>query len=74
MEESRLQEHLDRRFDNLDHKFERIESKLDNHLDRLSRAEASIEWLRGNVKVITIIVLSVAGYLATLFFNSITNT
>lgn len=69
MEEGRLQEYLDRRFDNLDNKFERIESKLDNHLERLSRAEASIEWLRGNVKVVTTIILATAGFFAVAFFN-----
>jgi archaellum component FlaC len=71
MDEGRLQEHLDRRFDSLDNKFERVEAKLDNHLDRLSRAEASIEWLRGHSKIVTIIVLSVAGYLATMFINTL---
>lgn len=69
MDERQLQEHLDNRFDGLDRKLERVEAKLDNHLDRLSRAEASIEWLRGNVKIVTTIILATAGFFAVAFFN-----
>lgn len=69
MDERQLQEHLDNRFDGLDRKLERVEAKLDNHLDRLSRAEASIEWLKGNVKIVTTIILSAAGFFAVAFFN-----
>lgn len=69
MDENRLQDHLDSRFDGLDGRLERVESKLDSHLERLSKAEASIEWLRGNAKIITIIVLSMAGYFATAYLE-----
>lgn len=69
MDERQLQEHLDSRFDGLDRKLERVEAKLDNHLERLSRAEASIEWLKGNVKIVTTIILTVAGFLAASLFN-----
>jgi hypothetical protein len=66
---NQLQEHLDSRFDGLDRKLERVEAKLDNHLERLSRAEASIEWLKGNVRIVTTIILTVAGFLAAALFN-----
>lgn len=69
MDTKDLQEHLDNRFDALDSRFERVEAKLDNHLERLSKAEASIEWLRGNVKIVTTIILATAGFFAVAFFN-----
>lgn len=69
MEDNRLQDHLDSRFDSLDGRLERVESKLDSHLERLSKAEASIEWLRGNAKVVTVIVLALAGFFATAYFE-----
>lgn len=69
MDERQLQEHLDSRFDGLDRKLERVETKLDNHLERLSRAEASIEWLKGNTKIIITVILTVAGFLAASLFT-----
>lgn len=70
MDGNHLQEHLDNRFDDLGRKLERVEAKLDNHLERLSRAEASIEWLRGHAKIVTTVILTVAGFIATLYFNN----
>jgi hypothetical protein len=64
-----LQSHLDSRFDNLDHRLERVELKLDDHLSRLSRAEASIEWLRGHTKITVTIILAAGGFLASLYFS-----
>lgn len=70
MDENRLQEHIDRRFDGLDDKLERFEVKLDSHLERLSKAEASIEWLKGHAKIVTTVILTVAGFIATLYFGA----
>lgn len=64
-----LQEHIDSRFDSLDNRLERVELKLDDHLSRLSHAEASIEWLKGHAKLVVTIILAAAGFLASLYFK-----
>lgn len=69
MSESELKKHLDDRFDNVDSRLERVEEKLDDHLSRLSSAEASIEWLRGHARLTITILLSVGGFLASLYFR-----
>lgn len=68
MSDSELREHLDSRFDNVDKRLDRVESKLDDHLSRLSTAEASIEWLKGHVKLVTTMGISILGFaLAALY-------
>lgn len=68
MSDSELREHLDSRFDSVDSRLERVEEKLDDHLNRLSSAEASIEWLKGHVKIVTAMGISLLGFtLAALF-------
>jgi hypothetical protein len=67
--ESELKKHLDDRFDNVDSRLARVEEKLDDHLSRLSSAEASIEWLRGHARLTITILLSVGGFLASLYFR-----
>lgn len=57
-----LHKHLDTRFD-------RIEEKLDNHLERLSKAEVTIEWLRGHSKIYITIILATVGFLLTQLFR-----
>lgn len=52
-----LSAHLDRRLD-------RIEGKLDTHLDRISAAETNIDWLRGHAKVTVSLAIALAGSLA----------
>lgn len=69
MSDNELKQHLDSRFDNVDRRLDRVEAKLDDHLGRLSTAEASIEWLRGHAKLSITIILSVAGFLASLYFK-----
>jgi hypothetical protein len=64
-----LKQHLDDRFDRVDSRLSRVEDKLDNHLARLSAAEASIEWLRGHAKLSITIILAVGGFLASLYFK-----
>lgn len=66
-----LREHLDERFDNLDSRLDRVEAKLDDHLSRLSRAESSVEWLRGHARIVTTIILAVAGFIASMWANGL---
>ncbi len=59
-----LKEHLDDRFD-------KMESKLDNHLERISKAEASIDWLKGNAKILVTVLLSALSGLALVVWELI---
>jgi hypothetical protein len=57
-----LREHLDARLD-------RIENKLDSHLDRISKSEEAIVWLKGHVRVVTAVGIACLGFLANIFFG-----
>jgi hypothetical protein len=52
--------------DTIIHRLERIEAKLDSHLERVSAAETSINWIQGHLKIATAIVLSALGGMATI--------
>lgn len=71
MSESELRQHLDDRFDKVDDRLRRVEDKLDDHLQRLSTAEASIEWLKGHAKIMVTIIMAAAGFLASLYFRGV---
>lgn len=47
----------------------RIEDKLDSHLERISKAEEAVEWLKGHVKLVTALGLALAGTLISIFFK-----
>ena len=53
-----LRQHLDARLD-------RIEGKLDTHLDRISRSEEAIAWLKGHVQFVTAIGIALVGGIST---------
>jgi hypothetical protein len=54
--------------DHLDGRLDKLEGKLDNHLERISRAETSIEWIRGHLKIsISILVAALTGMAGVLF-------
>jgi hypothetical protein len=44
-------------------RLERIEIKLDDHLQRVSKAETDISWLRGHVQIATTVFISTVGFL-----------
>lgn len=69
MSDQELKTHLDDRFDRVDERLSRVEDKLDDHLQRLSTAEASIEWLKGNAKLSITIIMAAGGFLASLYFS-----
>lgn len=69
MSDQELKQHLDDRFDRVDARLSRVEDKLDDHLQRLSTAEASIEWLRGHAKLMVTVILAAAGFLTSLYFK-----
>lgn len=57
-------EQLDGRLTDMGTRLERIEEKLDDHLERVSHAERDISWLRGHARIVTASALSVFGFLA----------
>ena len=57
-----LQDHIDSRLD-------RLENKIDNHLERISKAEASLEWVQGHVKVVTSILVAALGGLVSAVYT-----
>jgi len=44
-------------------RLDRIESKLDIHLERVSKAESNIAWLKGHVQIATTVFISTVGFL-----------
>lgn len=56
-------------FNKLHARFDKLDDKIDNHLERISKAEEAIEWLRGHVKITTAIVLAVIGAVITYIFS-----
>lgn len=57
-----LREHLDKRLD-------RIEDKIDNHLERISKAEEAIMWMRGHLKIATTFFLTIVSGLAAAYLK-----
>lgn len=51
--------------DRIEEKIDRIDEKLDSHLDRLSKAEEAIVWMKGHIKLVTTIGITVVGLLIT---------
>jgi tetrahydromethanopterin S-methyltransferase subunit G len=60
-----IDEHLTR----IENKLDKIETKLDNHLERLSKAETSLEFVRGHLKISTAIFISVVGVIAVSYWD-----
>jgi hypothetical protein len=57
-----LKAHIDGRFD-------RIEYKIDDHLERISRSEEAIQWLKGHVKITTTLVITAIGSVIAGYFS-----
>ena len=53
----------------VDGRFDRLEDKLDNHLERLTRAEEAIVWMRGHLKISTTFILTLIGSAIAAYFN-----
>ncbi len=50
-------------------RLDRIETKLDDHLQRVTKAESDINWIRGHLRISTAIFLAVVGAMSTTLFN-----
>lgn len=53
-----LRDHLDKRFD-------KLEGKVDNHLERISKNETDVSWLKGHYKLTLSIIIAALGGLAS---------
>ena len=69
MDHKELLNHINHRFDRVEDSLVRVDEKLDTHLERISKAEASIEWLRGHAKISITIVLAIVSSLIGLVIN-----
>ncbi len=45
--------------DHLDSRLDRVEGKLDSHLERIAKAETDLSWVRGHVKIVTTVAVTV---------------
>jgi len=50
-------------------RLEKIEEKLDSHLERVSKLEKDVEWLRGHLTIATSIFLGILGFLGVALYN-----
>lgn len=55
---------MDIQLQQMDEKLDRIESKLDNHLERISKAEESIDWVKGFIKLTFSAILAIGSGIA----------
>lgn len=45
-------------------RFDRLETKVDSHLERISQTEIEVSWLKGHVKLATTVFIAVSGAIA----------
>jgi hypothetical protein len=55
--------------DKIDQRLQRIEDKLDSHLERVTKVEKDIEWLRGHLSIATSMVLGIISFLGVVLYN-----
>ena len=55
-----------RQLERIEAKIDRIDTKMDNISSRTSRSETDIIWVKGGLAISLAIIISVAGYLATI--------
>lgn len=59
------------RLDRIESVLDIVDVKLDDHLQRVSKAESAIEWLRGHARISTTVFLAVIGALGTILLNQL---
>lgn len=78
MDHNELAKHFDGQMKDLrtemSARFDRVEDKLDNAMERLSKAETSISWLRGMVKTALSLCIVAASAVATFIINHFTRS
>ena len=71
MNHTDLRDHLDRHMNNVTRKLDRMEQKLDNHLDRISKSEEAIVWIKGHIRIVVMLGMSAIGALASAIWKLI---
>ncbi len=59
-----------KQIDRIENKLDVIDVKLDDHLERLSKAEESIEFLKGHVKITITLGIAILGSALTYIINT----
>lgn len=62
METIDLKNHIDDRMD-------KLESKLDSHLQRITKVETEVNWLRGSIKFGLTAIITIAGSIISWFIT-----
>ena len=57
----------------IDKRLDKIEEKLDKHLEIVSTNKADIAWLRGSIKTVLTFIISLAGGLILAFVKLFNN-
>jgi hypothetical protein len=64
-----MEEAVKEEFERLHARFDKLEDKIDGHLERLTRAEEAILWIRGHLNTSTAVFLAVVGSIAAWIFK-----
>ena len=51
-------------------KVDRIDDKLDVHIQRIAKTEQDISWLKGHVKIVTTLGITIIGAIITIILQS----
>lgn len=46
-----------------------LKKDVKDHIGRIGKAEADISWLKGHVKLVTTMVITIVGYVITYYFS-----
>lgn len=60
---------MDERFDRVEVKLDKVIQRLDTHLERLTRAEESIIFIKGHLKFTLSLAIAIIGSLAGYLIN-----
>jgi hypothetical protein len=55
--------------DRVEQKIDKVTEKLDGHLERISKAETSIMWIQGHLKLTTTIVITIVSAIVIALLN-----
>lgn len=53
----------------IDDRLDKLETKLDDHLERIAKAEVAIEWIKGHIKIGTSIFVATLTGMASIIWT-----
>jgi hypothetical protein len=56
-------------FDKIHNSLDKMDEKLDNHLERISKSETDITWIRGHINIVTALAVTLLSGLAVAYFQ-----